>query len=1030
MTNTVITGRKGGESTPRPSVEAPDSLQSTAFARILDLVSEGEILGLADDMRSVFLDETPLANADGGLNFAGVTLDKRYGSQDQLHIPGFPAVESENSVGVELRYGQPWTRAVTNLQLSAVRVRLSVPRLAQTNTSNGDTNGYTVQYKIEVATDGGPFIQVLASAFSGKTTTKYERSHRVDLPAAVSGWQVRITRLTPNSTSGSITDTTNIDAITDIIDAKLRYPGSAIIGLQFDASQFQSIPTRSFDLFGRIIRVPSNYDPESRTYNGVWDGSFKSAWTDNPAWIFYDLLLHFRYGLGHLLNAGQVDKWELYRIGQYCDQPVPDGKGGTEPRFTCNLYLSVRADALRVLQDLATTFRGMAYWAAGSVMAVADIPEDPVYTYSNANVIDGKFGYFGSAKKSRYTVCLVSWNDPTDFYRQKVQYVDDQPGIARYGIQQTEMTATGCTSQAQAQRIGKWALLTNRLETESVGFSVGLDGTLARPGQIIRIADNDRAGRRIGGRLRSSTLNTLVLDADVTAYLGDTITLIMPTGKAISRVIKSAGYPLTWDSTGITWDNGSITLDTTGFPADVQQVVLTESLDDLPPTHSMWAIDSKTLATQLFRVMSVAEDFSDTEIKYTISAVRHNPSKYDAIDNGTKIERPPVTVIPPSVQKPPATVTVSNDHFVDQGSAVSVMTIDWDRPESAIAFEVYWRKNDGDWIFAGRTGTNSIDVSGIYAGRYVAKVRAINSLDIGSVFATSMETVLAGKTTPPPVVSFLTAESIVFGIKLKWGIPQDLSTADLQRTEIWYSQTNVIGTAVKFGDYANPQTDLTIMGLAAGVRFFFWARLVDRIGNEGAFYGPVNGQSSADAGPILDYLNDQITETQLSQHLLEKIDSGGGAQIEIDALKTELAAMYSIKTQLTVDGKPYLAGIGVGVENNEGIITSQVLIAASRFAIIDPNTTDVFYPFVVQNNAAYIKSAFIQDGSITNAKIGSYIQSNNYVPNSTGWKLFFDGTFEINGALGGKARQVINNFGGKVYDENGVKRYQWGDLNA
>jgi len=1030
MTNTVITGRKGGESTPRPSVEAPDSLQSTAFARILDLVSEGEILGLADDMRSVFLDETPLANADGGLNFAGVTLDKRYGSQDQLHIPGFPAVESENSVGVELRYGQPWTRAVTNLQLSAVRVRLSVPRLAQTNTSNGDTNGYTVQYKIEVATDGGPFIQVLASAFSGKTTTKYERSHRVDLPAAVSGWQVRITRLTPNSTSGSITDTTNIDAITDIIDAKLRYPGSAIIGLQFDASQFQSIPTRSFDLFGRIIRVPSNYDPESRTYNGVWDGSFKSAWTDNPAWIFYDLLLHFRYGLGHLLNAGQVDKWELYRIGQYCDQPVPDGKGGTEPRFTCNLYLSVRADALKVLQDLATTFRGMAYWAAGSVMAVADIPEDPVYTYSNANVIDGKFGYFGSAKKSRYTVCLVSWNDPTDFYRQKVQYVDDQPGIARYGIQQTEMTATGCTSQAQAQRIGKWALLTNRLETESVGFSVGLDGTLARPGQIIRIADNDRAGRRIGGRLRSSTLNTLVLDADVTAYLGDTITLIMPTGKAISRVIKSAGYPLTWDSTGITWDNGSITLDTTGFPADVQQVVLTESLDDLPPTHSMWAIDSKTLATQLFRVMSVAEDFSDTEIKYTISAVRHNPSKYDAIDNGTKIERPPVTVIPPSVQKPPATVTVSNDHFVDQGSAVSVMTIDWDRPESAIAFEVYWRKNDGDWIFAGRTGTNSIDVSGIYAGRYVAKVRAINSLDIGSVFATSMETVLAGKTTPPPVVSFLTAESIVFGIKLKWGIPQDLSTADLQRTEIWYSQTNVIGTAVKFGDYANPQTDLTIMGLAAGVRFFFWARLVDRIGNEGAFYGPVNGQSSADAGPILDYLNDQITETQLSQHLLEKIDSGGGAQIEIDALKTELAAMYSIKTQLTVDGKPYLAGIGVGVENNEGIITSQVLIAASRLAIIDPNTTDVFYPFVVQNNAAYIKTAFIQDGSITNAKIGNYIQSNNYVPNSTGWKLFFDGTFEINGALGGKARQVINNFGGKVYDENGVKRYQWGDLNA
>ncbi|MGY2171873.1 host specificity protein J [Pseudomonas gingeri] len=1021
MISSHIAGSKGGESKPRPAVEAPDNLQSTAFARILDLVSEGEILGLADNMRSVYLDETPLANADGSVNFSGVTLDKRYGSQDQDHIPGFPAVESEVGIGVELRFGQPWTRSITNLQLSAVRVRLSVPRLAQTNTSNGDTNGYTVQYRIDVATDGGPFVQVLTAAFSGKTTTKYERSHRVDLPAAASGWQIRVTRQTPNSTSGAIADTTNIDAITEVIDAKLRYPGSAVVGLQFDASQFQSIPTRSFDLYGRIIRVPSNYNPDTRFYDGIWDGTFKSAWTDNPVWIFYDLLLHFRYGLGHLLNAGQVDKWELYRIGQYCDQLVPDGKGGTEPRFTCNLYLSVRADALKVLQDLATTFRGMAYWAAGSVMAVADIPEDPVYTYSNANVIDGKFGYFGSAKKTRYTVALVSWNDPADFYRQKVQYVDDQPGIARYGIQQTELTATGCTSQAQAQRIGKWALLTNRLETESVGFSVGLDGTLARPGQIIRIADNDRAGRRIGGRLRSSTLDTLVLDADVTAYPGDTITLIMPTGKAISRTIKTVGYPVTWDANGITWDNGTITMDTTGFPADVQQVVLSENLDDLPPTHSMWAIDSPTLATQLFRVMSVAEDFSDTEIKYTISAVKHNASKFAAIDNGTRIERPPVTVIPPSVQKPPATVTVSNDHFVDQGSAISVMTIEWDRPDSAIAFEVYWRKNDGDWIFAGRTGTTSIDVSGIYAGRYVAKVRAINSLDIGSVFATSAETVLNGKTTPPPVVSFLTAESIVFGIKLKWGIPQELSTADLQRTEIWYSQTNQIGTAVKFGDYANPQTDLTIMGLAAGVRFFFWARLVDRIGNVGAFYGPVTGQSSADAGPILDYLNDQITETQLSQHLLEKVNSGDGAQVEIQALKTELAAMYSIKTQLTVDGKPYLAGIGVGVENNEGIITSQVLIAASRFAIVDPNTESTYYPFVVQNNAAYIDSAFIKNGSIDMLKIGSNLQSNNYVPEVSGWAFLPDGTFQMMGNAPGGAKLIINNKGIYIYHANGVK---------
>ncbi|MDK1394336.1 phage tail protein [Pseudomonas protegens] len=1028
MTDLTLAGSKGGGSKPRPSVEAPDSLQSTAYARILDLVSEGEILGLKNGKRSVFLNETPLANADGSLNFSGVTLDVRNGSQDQTYIPGFPAVENESSVAVELRSDQPWSKAITNLQLSAVRIRLAVSRLAQTNTSNGDTNGYTVRYAIDLSTDGGAFVEVLQAAFSGKTSSKYERSHRVDLPTATAGWTVRVRRLTPNSSSGAIADTTSVESITDVIDAKLRYPGSAIIGLQFDASQFQSIPTRSFELQGRIIRVPSNYDPQTRIYSGVWDGTFKSAWTDNPAWIYYDLLLHQRYGLGHLLNAAQVDKWELYRIGQYCDQPVSDGKGGTEPRFTCNLYLSVRADALKVLQDLATTFRGMAYWGAGSVMAVADMPEDPVYTYSNANVVDGKFVYGGSAKKTRFSVALVSWNDPADFYRQKVQYVDDPEGIARYGVQQTEITATGCTSQAQAQRIGKWALLTNRLETESVSFAVGLDGTLARPGQIIRVADNDRAGRRIGGRLRSATLDTLVLDADVKAYPGDTVTLIMSTGKAISRVIKSVGYPLTWDSTGITWDNGDITFDTTGFPAEVQRVVLEKKLEALPPEQSMWAIDSPTLAAQQFRVLAVAEDLSDDAIKYSISAVKHVASKFEAIDNGARIERPPVTVIPPSVQRPPSNVRVSNDHFVDQGSAISVMTIEWDRPESAIAYEVYWRKNDGEWVFAGRTGATSIEVSGIYAGRYMAKVRAINSLDIGSVFATSIETILNGKTTPPPVVASFTAESIVFGIKLKWGIPAGVATADLQRTEIWYSQTNQVATATKFGDYAYPQTDLTIMGLASGATFFFWARLVDRIGNVGAYSKLVIGQASNDAGPILEYLSDKITSTQLSKKLLEKIESGGGSAVEIKALKDELNAMYTIKTQIMKDGRPYVAGIGVGVEDKPGGMVSQVLIAASTFAVVDPNSNEVSYPFVVENNKVYIDSLFIKDGAIDNAKIKGAIQSD--VKDSQGrplWILDKSGGFSTNSAGdGGRIEQRADVI--KVYDAANKLRVKIGNL--
>jgi len=1188
MTDLILAGSKGGAAKPRPSVEAPDSLQSTAYARILDLVSEGEIVGLKNHTQSVFLDETPLANDDGSLNFNGVTLDVRTGSQDQAHIPGFPAVENETAAAVELRSDQPWTKAFTNLQLSAVRIRLAVSRLAQTNTGNGDTNGYTVKYAIDLSTDGGAFVEVLASAFSGKTTTKYERSHRIDLPLAKSGWTVRVRRLTPNSTSGAIADATSVESSTEVIDAKLRYPGSAIIGLQFDASQFQSIPSRSFELLGRIIRVPSNYDPQSRVYSGVWDGTFKSAWTDNPAWIYYDLLLHPRYGLGHLLNAGQVDKWELYRIGQYCDQPVPDGKGGTEPRFTCNLYLSARADALKVLQDLATTFRGMSYWGAGSVMAVADMPEDPVYTYSNGNVIDGKFVYGGSAKKTRFSVALVSWNDPADFYRQKVEYVDDPDGIARYGVQQTEISATGCTSQAQAQRIGKWALLTNRLETESVTFAVGLDGTLARPGQIIRVADNDRAGRRIGGRLRDATLDTLTLDAQVTATAGDTITLVMPTGKAVSRSIKSVD-----------------------ISADVQRVLLAQPLSELPPAQSMWAIDSPTLAAQQFRVMSIAEDFTDNEIKYSITAVKHVPSKFGAIDNGSRIERPPITVIPPGVQAPPGSVTVSNNHFIDQGSAVGVMTIEWTRPANAIAYEVHWRKNDSEWVFAGRTGGTSMEVRGIYAGRYVAKVRAINALDIGSIYATSVETQLSGKTTPPPSVTMLKAESLLFGIGLKWEFP--VGAEDTQRTEIWYGPTPNLETATKLADLAYPQSDYTMQSLLAGATFFFWARLVDRTGNIGPWYpigNGVFGQASSEAGPILDLLAGKISHTELGKDLLSEIEKVPGLQNQIDALDEsydaarayakyaivrvgdrlyqakgpvpinlpppnttywadvgqtvetasglvqqvgsntaeiskidgavtaqaaafqalraasrdgngegeladalkgwtstaaiateslvrstqneataqrlstlevstggnaadikslekvvtttnsatatkieqlsatvgdnsaavqqtstalantngKLSTMWSVKMDTTAGGQKYAASFGLGLQVDPSGVSSQFVVRADTFMLLNLANGTPVSPFTVTGGQTFINDAFIQNGSINMLKIGENLQSENYVAGRSGWRLSRAGSFEINSSVAGQGRVVMTNRSLRVFDANDVKRVQLGDL--
>ncbi|WP_260476880.1 hypothetical protein [Stenotrophomonas sp. 278] len=398
-------GKSGNDG--RTPVESPDSLNSIARARILDLISEGEIRGLVAGNQSIYLDQVPIQNADGTLNFQGVRVETRSGTQDQSHIPGFPSVENEIAVNVELRSDSPVVRSATGSELSAIRLRFGVPGLQKVNSENGDTNGYVVSYAVDLSTDGAAYTTVLTNAFNGKTTTEYQRSHRIDLPPG-NEWQVRVRRLTPNANSGLVTDRVNVLSMTEVIDAKLRYPNCALAAVEVDASQFQNIPTRSYRIWGRIVRVPSNYDPINRSYTGVWDGTFKSAWTNNPAWGFFDIVTNDRFGLGDRLPLDWVNKWKLYQIGQYCDQMVSDGRGGMEPRFTCSLYMQTRADAYRVLQDMASIFRGISYYAAGQILASADMPQDPVFTFSQANVIDGQFVYEGSGRKTRHTVALVS----------------------------------------------------------------------------------------------------------------------------------------------------------------------------------------------------------------------------------------------------------------------------------------------------------------------------------------------------------------------------------------------------------------------------------------------------------------------------------------------------------------------------------------------------------------------------------------------------------------------------------------------
>ncbi|MGB7195440.1 MAG: phage tail protein [Collimonas pratensis] len=779
MQNIVGYGGGKGSGGGSTATELRDSLHSIAYAKVLDLISEGEIRGPANGLQSVFLNETPLQNPDGSSNFKSVTVDFRSGVQTQDVISGFPSVENELGIGVELKSSAPWVHAVNNLQLSAVRIRLSVSGLSKADTSNGNINGYRIDYVIEVSTDTGAYQPVITAAFDGKTTSKYERSHRVNLPKAAQGWTVRVRRITPNANSSSVADTTTITSITEVIDAKLRYPMSALVGVQVDASQFQSVPTRSYDMYGRIIKVPSNYDPATRIYSGVWDGTFKPAWTDNPAWVFYDLVLNDRYGLGHLVNATQVSKWSLYQIAQYCDVLVPDGKGGTEPRFTCNLYLQSRAAAYKVLQDLASIFRGVAYWSSGSIVASSDLPSDPAYVYTAANVIDGKFTRVGSSKKTRHTVALVSWNDPADFYRAKVEYLQDDDGVARYGVQQLELTAFGCTSQAQAQRAGNWALLTSRLEAGTITFSVGLDGVVAAPGQIVRVADPHRMGRRNAGRIRTASGRTVTLDKAAVIAVGDKLTVMLPTAVSETRVVQSIAG---------------------------DAVTVSQDWSQLPQAQAIWSADSIDLVAPMYKIFSVVEKEGLT---YEISATQHEPGKYAYIDNGTRIEPRPESGIGTRPAAPINLQFSTFPYWVDDSIGGMNATLSW--TGAGANYLVSWRKAFGAWTNV-YTREPSFDISNAVIGAYEFSVVAISSVGLESPAAT-LNTSVVAELPPLDDVTGLMPEGAFSTdtAKIKWDAVKGATSYSVQvlagNPTFIARQVNV-GNALRF-DYsaADMRTD-------------------------------------------------------------------------------------------------------------------------------------------------------------------------------------------------------------------------------
>lgn len=694
----------GGQPEQHTPIESPDSLHSTAFARVLDIISEGPIVGLKDGMKSVFFNETPLMNEDGSYNFQNVVIDLRLGTQDQEYIKGFESTANEIAVGIELTDVTPWTQAFNNLDLSGCRIRLSTPMLSKVQ-DDGDTVGYRVDYVIEMSVDGGAYTTVLPGSFNGKTTTKFERSHRIDFPPATVGWTIRVRRLTANSTTSSIQDKTYIESFTEVIDVKLRYPNTALVGVHIDAKQFQSIPGRAYHILGLEMKYPSNYNPTTRAYTGVWDGTFSYGWTNNPAWAFYLLATNPRFGLGKYVTEAMIDKWKLYEIAKYCDELVPDGFGGMEPRFTCNLCLTTQAEAFKVMQDLASVFRGLAFWANSMVNVNADKPGDPVYTYTNANVVKGLFTYAGSGKKTRHTVCIVTWNDLQQFGKQKFEYVEDKDGIARYGVRQTSIVAFGCTSRGQAHRAGKWLLASELLETDSVTFAVSLDGTIAAPGQVVRIADATRAGKRIGGRVKAATVTTVTLDKIPPAIaVGNTVSVIMADATVVTRTISAIDAP-----------NNKVTV-SVAFPT-------------VPSVDSVWVIESSTLEAQRFRIMAVTEGAKDEGggITFAITAVQHREDKFDYVDFNTKLDPPAISKLVSPVQKPPTNVVVTHVHRAGEVIASMALDATWTAAVGASYYEVSWQHEHGDWsaprkVFGLR---NRLEFAS--AGRWKAKVIAFNA---------------------------------------------------------------------------------------------------------------------------------------------------------------------------------------------------------------------------------------------------------------------------------------------------------------
>ena len=950
--------------TPR---EARDNLKSTQLLSVIDAISEGPVEGPVDGLKSVLLNSTPVLDSEGNTNISGVTVVFRAGEQEQSPPEGFESSGSETVLGTEVKYDTPITRTITSANIDRLRFTFGVQALVET-TSKGDRNPSEVRLLVQIQRNGG-WVTEKDITIKGKTTSQYLASVVVDnLPPRP--FNIRMRRMTPDSTTDQLQNKTLWSSYTEIIDVKQCYPNTALVGVQVDSEQFGSQQvSRNYHLRGRILQVPSNYNPQTRQYSGIWDGTFKPAYSNNMAWCLWDMLTHPRYGMGKRLGAADVDKWALYVIGQNCDQSVPDGFGGTEPRITCNAYLTTQRKAWDVLSDFCSAMRCMPVWNGQTLTFVQDRPSDKVWTYNRSNVVmpdDGApFRYSFSALKDRHNAVEVNWIDPNNGWETATELVEDTQAIARYGRNVTKMDAFGCTSRGQAHRAGLWLIKTELLETQTVDFSVGAEGLRHVPGDVIEICDDDYAGISIGGRVLAvnSQTRTLTLDREIT---------LPSSGTTLISLVDGSGNPVSVEVQSVT----------DGVKVKVSRV------PDGVAEYSVWGLKLPTLRQRLFRCVSIRENDDGT---YAITAVQHVPEKEAIVDNGAHFDGDQSGTVngvtPPAVQHLTAEVTADSGEYQ--------VLARWDTPKVVKGVSFLLRltvtADDGSerLVSTARTTETTYRFTQLALGNYRLTVRAVNA---------------RGQQGDPASVSFrIAAPAAPSRIELTPGYFQITATPHLAvydptvQFEFWFSETRIT-------DIRQVETTARYLGtglywIAASINikpghdYYFYIRSVNTVGKS-AFVEAV-GRASDDAEGYLDFFKGEIGKTHLAQELWTQIDNGQLApdlaeirtsitnvsneitqtvnkklenqsaaiqqiqKVQVDT-NNNLNSMWAVKLQQMKDGRLYIAGIGAGIENTPDGMQSQVLLAADRIAMINPANGNTKPMFVGQGDQIFMNEVFLK----------------------------------------------------------------------